>query len=148
MVAKKPHSISCSSIAVMSGLVALMLGSLILSTSYAGMPRFWAKDDSETTQFNECDHLTSAQRQQLIAAYENTRDEQKKRDLKERLEWFCQLSDDEQQRMRAAWQNMSTQERIALKKKLDATNDLDKRTQIRREILDKYNQQTVNGSRS
>jgi predicted Fe-S protein YdhL (DUF1289 family) len=54
------------------------------------------------------------------------------------MDWFCQLSNDEQQRMRIAWQNMSTQERNAIKKKLQTTTDLEKRAQIRRDILSKY----------
>lgn len=120
---------------------SIMLFALLLahSSSYAGIERFWMLNrNSDTPNLDECDNLTEEQQQQLIAAYQAARDEQKKRDLKRRMEWFCHLSDDEQQRMRLAWQNMSSQERLALKKKLDATTDLEKREQIRRDVLTKY----------
>lgn len=118
---------------------ALILISAWPLLSEAGMQRFWLHDrPADLPQFNECESLGDEQRQQLIAAYQATHDEQKKQELQRRIEWFCQLSADEQQRMRLAWQNMSTQDRLALKKKLDATTDVEKRTQIRREILAKY----------
>ncbi|GAA5015933.1 DUF3106 domain-containing protein [Acinetobacter puyangensis] len=108
--------------------------------SYAGLDRFWkaSKEDDIEQQFNECDHLTKEQQQQLISTYQSIREEEQQLNLKQRMDWFCQLSNDEQQRMRIAWQNMSTQERNALKKKLQTTTDLEKRAQIRRDILSKY----------
>ncbi|MCH4246428.1 hypothetical protein [Acinetobacter populi] len=108
--------------------------------SYAGLERFWkvSKEDDIEQQFNECDHLTKEQQQQLISTYQSIRDEEQQLNLKNRMDWFCQLSNDEQQRMRIAWQNMSTQERNAIKKKLQTTTDLEKRAQIRRDILSKY----------
>lgn len=120
----------------------VLMGSAI--TSYAGIERFWtmSKEDDIEKQFDECENLTKEQQHQLIATYQSLRDEEKKKDLKKRMDWFCKLPDDEQQRMRLAWQNMSTQERYQLKKKLESTTDLAKRAQIRKEILEKYS--TIN----
>ncbi|TXJ09584.1 MAG: restriction endonuclease [Acinetobacter sp.] len=112
------------------------------ATTHAGLERFWSisKDDvAVEEQLNECDHLNKEQQHQLITTYQSIRDEEQKLDLKKRMEWFCQLSDDEQQRMRLAWQNMSTQERNQLKKKLQTTTDSEKRNQIRHEVVKKYN---------
>lgn len=112
---------------------------LLAIPSYAGIERFWTlKDDPLEEPMNECESLTKEQQHQLINTYQAIRDEEKKLDLKKRMEWFCQLADDEQQRMRLAWQNMSTQERNLLKKKLQATTDNEQRNQIRREFLEKY----------
>lgn len=107
---------------------------------FAGMERFWAnKEDKKTVeQLDECDALTVEQRHQLIKAYQATRDEEFKLDLKKRMEWFCKLSDQEQDRMRVAWQNMNTTERNELKQKLQAANDLEERTEIRREFIERF----------
>lgn len=107
---------------------------------FAGMERFWAnKEDKKTVeQLDECDALTVEQRHQLIKAYQATRDEELKLDLRKRMEWFCKLSDQEQDRMRVAWQNMNTTERNELKQKLQAASNLEERTEIRREFIERF----------
>ena len=96
---------------------------------FAGMERFWAnKEDKKTVE----------QRHQLIKAYQATRDEELKLDLRKRMEWFCKLSDQEQDRMRVAWQNMNTTERNELKQKLQAASNLEERTEIRREFIERF----------
>ena len=107
---------------------------------FAGMERFWAnKEDQKTVkQLDECDTISVEQRHQLIKAYQATRDEELKLDLKKRMEWFCKLSDQEQDRMRVAWQNMNTTERNELKKKLQAASNLEERTEIRREFIERF----------
>ncbi|MFC3903086.1 hypothetical protein SAMN05421749_104168 [Acinetobacter marinus] len=117
--------------------------SLASPIGFAGMERFWAKKDEQKTieQFDECDALTAEQRHQLIQAYQASRDEEQKLDLKKRMEWFCKLSDQEQDRMRVAWQNMSTKERNELKQKLQAATDVEQRAEIRREFIERYESQ-------
>lgn len=114
----------------------------ICSVSYAGMERFWTlskdKDQEAIEQLDECENLSREQQHQLIKTYQSLRDEAQKLDLRKRMEWFCQLPDDEQDRMRIAWQNMSTTERNKLKKQLQNTTDLEKRAELRREIIEKY----------
>lgn len=114
--------------------------SLASPLGFAGMERFWAnKEDKKTVeQLDECDALTVEQRHQLIKAYQATRDEEFKLDLKKRMEWFCKLSDQEQDRMRVAWQNMNTTERNELKQKLQAASNLEERTEIRREFIERF----------
>ncbi|WP_374297054.1 restriction endonuclease [Acinetobacter sp.] len=114
--------------------------SLASPIGFAGMERFWAnKEDQKTVaQMDECDALTVEQRHQLVKAYQATRDAEQKLDLKKRMEWFCKLSDQEQDRMRVAWQNMNTSERNKLKQKLQAATDLAERTEIRREFIERF----------
>ena len=114
--------------------------SLASPIGFAGMERFWAnKEDQKTVkQLDECDAISVEQRHQLIKAYQATRDEELKLDLKKRMEWFCKLSDQEQDRMRVAWQNMNTTERNELKKKLQAASNLEERTEIRREFIERF----------
>ncbi len=124
---------------------ATCIALLLLNTtviSHAGIDRFWTRsknnDTEEKTQSKACKHLTQEQQQQLISTYQTILDDEKDLDLKKRMDWFCNLSNDEQQRMRLAWQNMSIQEREALKERLKSTSDLQKRAEIRREIIAKY----------
>lgn len=108
--------------------------------SYAGLERFWTlfSQDETEQQFNDCANLTHEQQQQLIQTYQSLRDDDKKFDLKKRMQWFCQLSDDQQQLMREAWQNMSTTERNQLRKKLETASNAEERAMIRQEFLMKY----------
>lgn len=111
----------------------------ITMTSNAGLDRFWMTNDKTTeNQLDECDSLDKEQQHVLITTYQSIRDEEAKLDLKKRMEWFCQLPDEEQQRMRTAWQNMSSSDRRLLKEKLQATTDAEKRTEIRRQFIQKY----------
>ncbi|KAA8732720.1 restriction endonuclease [Acinetobacter qingfengensis] len=109
------------------------------AVSYAGMERFWtlSGDDTEA-QLSECKNLDKTQQQQLIQAYQAMRDDQQKLDLKKRMEWFCGLSEQEQQKMRLAWQNLSSKERNHLKKQFDSTTDPIKREQLRQQLITQY----------
>lgn len=108
--------------------------------SYAGLERFWVlfNNDNPDPQLNDCENLTQEQQQQLIQTYQSLRDDEKKLDLKKRMQWFCQQSDDQQQLMREAWQNMSTTERNLLRKKLETASNAEERAMIRQEFLMKY----------
>ena len=107
---------------------------------FAGMERLRANNEYKKTveQLDECDAISVEQRHQLIKAYKATLDEELKLDLKKRMEWFCKLSDQEQDRMRVAWQNMNTSELNKLKQKLQAATDLAERTEIRREFIERF----------
>lgn len=121
-----------------SCLITLFMSFTVVS--YAGLERFWVllgKDD-DTIVANECENLTQQQQQQLIQTYQSLRDDEKKLDLKKRMEWFCNLSEDEQFQMREAWQNMSTAERTQLREKLETASSAQERAEIRREFLSKY----------
>lgn len=109
--------------------------------SYAGLERFWVLlgKDNDTSINNECDNLTQQQQQQLIETYQSLRDDEKKLDLRKRMEWFCKLPQNEQYQMREAWQNMSSAERIQLREKLETASSAQERAEIRREFLSKYN---------
>lgn len=109
--------------------------------SYAGIERFWTffnDSDEVETQIDDCENLTQAQQQQLIQNYQSLRDDEKKLDLKKRMQWFCQLPDDQQQLMREAWQNMSTTQRKDLRKQLETASTAEQRALIRQEFLIKY----------
>ena len=116
----------------------VLFGSAALS--YAGLDRFWVlfgQDDTHS-QVNDCENLTQEQQQQLIQTYQSLKDEDKKFDLKKRMQWFCQLPDNQQQLMREAWQNMSSSQRNELRKKLETAVDSEERALIRQEFLMKY----------
>ena len=108
--------------------------------SYAGLERFWLflnQDDTEH-QISECVNLTHEQQQHLIQTYQALKDDEKKLDLKKRMDWFCQLPDDQQQLMREAWQNTGSHERNELRKKLETAENPEERAMIRQEFLLKY----------
>ena len=122
-----------SSICIVSFFMGMTAG------SYAGLERFWVLLGKEDNNASECENLTQQQQQQLIQTYQSIRDEEKKLDLKKRMEWFCNLSSNEQLQMREAWQNMSTSERTELRAKLETATSVQERAEIRREFLSKYN---------
>ena len=121
-----------------SAVCCTLLGTTALS--YAGLERFWLLFNSEEneTQQTNCDSLTHEQQQTLIQNYQTLKDEDSKLDLQKRMAWFCQLSSQEQQLMREAWQNMSTTARTELRKKLETANTPEERTSIRQAFLMKY----------
>ena len=115
-----------------------LLGTTALS--YAGLERFWLfsnNEDHEVQQTN-CDNLTHELQQALIQTYQTLKDEDSRLDLQKRMAWFCQLSDEEQQVMREAWQNMSTAARTQLRQKLETATTAEERTSIRQAFLMKY----------
>lgn len=121
--------------------IALLLSCLSWhSISHAGASRNWltSKTESEEQRTESCEELSKEQRQALIAKYYATQDEDAQQDLKQRFEWFCQLSDAEQQHLRFAWQSMNSKERQELKQLLQNTQDPEQRRKIRQSILQKY----------
>ena len=53
------------------------------------------------------------------------------------MDWFTQLPEQEKQKMRDTWQQMSTQERRDLRVRMQKA-DADERVNIRNEYINKY----------
>ena len=53
------------------------------------------------------------------------------------MDWFTQLPEQEKQKMRETWQQMSTQERRDLRVRMQKA-DADERVNIRNEYINKY----------
>jgi cobalamin biosynthesis Mg chelatase CobN len=66
------------------------------------------------------EYLIENEQRALIKRYESLKDEPKDQsvDLQQRMDWFTQLPEQEKQKMRDAWQKMSTQERNDLRKRM------------------------------
>lgn len=121
--------------------LALLLSCLSWqSVSHASASRTWLtpKVESEEQGSESCEELSKEQRQALIDKYSASQNEDAQHDLKQRFEWFCQLSDAEQQHLRFAWQSMNSKERQELKQLLQSTQDPEQRRKIRQSILQKY----------
>ncbi|WP_130802438.1 DUF3106 domain-containing protein [Acinetobacter ihumii] len=121
--------------------IALALCALsFLQTSFAGFERFWIFSKNADTQVNETwNTLSENEQRALIKRYESLKDAPKDQnvDLQQRMEWFTQLPEQEKQKMRDAWQKMSTQERNDLRKRMQKA-PLDERAAIREEYIEKY----------
>jgi hypothetical protein len=92
-----------------------------LQTSFAGFERFWifSKVQIPKSMKRGIPYHENEQRA-LIKRYESLKDEPKDQsvDLQQRMDWFTQLPEQEKQKMRDAWQKMSTQERNDLRKRM------------------------------
>ena len=121
--------------------IALALCALsFLQTSFAGFERFWIFSKSADTKVNETwNTLSENEQRALIKRYESLKDEPKDQsvDLQQRMDWFTQLPEQENQKMRDAWQKMSTQERNDLRKRMQKA-PLEERAAIREEYIEKY----------
>lgn len=121
--------------------IALALCALsFLQTSFAGFERFWIFSKSADTKVNETwNTLSENEQRALIKRYESLKDEPKDQsvDLQQRMDWFTQLPELEKQKMRDAWQKMSTQERNDLRKRMQKA-PLEERAAIREEYIEKY----------
>lgn len=61
------------------------------------------------------------------------------------MDWFTQLPEQEKQKMREVWQQMSTAERNEMRKKMQKASTSDERNEIREQYMVKY-QQNITGS--
>ncbi|MFB2538065.1 MULTISPECIES: hypothetical protein [unclassified Acinetobacter] len=120
-------------------LYCILAISTALTQGHASASRSWlVKSDDTEQQFAECESLSKEQRQELIAKYRSIENDAEKAELKQRFEWFCQLSEQQQEHMRFAWQSMSSKERQQLRVQLKNTPDPQQRAKIRQDILAKY----------
>ena len=121
--------------------LALILCSLsFLQTSFAGFERFWIFSKDANTQVDDTWNAMSEEEQRaVIKRYQSLKElpANQSANLQQRMDWFNQLPDAEKQKMREAWQKMSTQERNDLRQRMLKANG-EERTAIREEYMNKY----------
>lgn len=122
----------------------LMLGTLFfLQTSSARFDSFWPfsthKNDITPVDDN-WNELSTQQQESLLQRYQNLKDipEAQRSALQQKMDWFTQLPEDEQQKMREAWQQMNNAERQQMKKQMQQASSKEERDQIREDYLNKY----------
>ena len=59
------------------------------------------------------------------------------------MDWFTQLPDQEKQKMREVWQQMSSTERNELRKKMQKALTTEQRNDIREQYMLKYQANTI-----
>ncbi|MEB3766258.1 DUF3106 domain-containing protein [Acinetobacter sp. MD2] len=122
----------------------LALFSLVfLQTGFAGFERFWpfhSKSDSIAQTDDNWNELSTDQQKQLLSRYQNLKDlpTTKSESLENRMNWFAQLPEQEQQKMREAWQQMSTQQRQEMRERMQNATTVDERNSIRQEYIQKF----------
>ena len=117
-----------------------------LQTSFAGFERFWIFSKDANTQVNETwDNLSEDEQKALIKRYQNLKEmpADQNNNLQQRMDWFTQLPEQDKQKMREVWQQMSTTERNELRKKMQKASTSDQRNEIREEYMQKYQATTV-----
>lgn len=113
----------------------------MLLTSFSG----FVLADTESKKANDLvnttnwQQLSAEQRMDILKSYQvlHQLDDKDRQNLQQQLDWFSQLSRQQQQRMREAWQNMSESEREYWKAQLKSAS-VEDRNEIREKILDKY----------
>ncbi len=117
-----------------------------LQTSFAGFERFWIFSKDANTQVNETwDALSEDEQKVLIKRYQNLKElpTEQSAALQQRMDWFTQLPEQEKQKMREAWQQMSTSERNEMRKKMQKASTSDERNEIREKYIQKYQPSSV-----
>ncbi|WP_010115328.1 DUF3106 domain-containing protein [Acinetobacter sp. P8-3-8] len=117
-----------------------------LQTSFAGFERFWIFSKDANTQVNETwDNLSEDEQKALIKRYQNLKEipADQNNTLQQRMDWFTQLPEQDKQKMREVWQQMSTTERNELRKKMQKASTSEQRNEIREEYMQKYQPTTV-----
>ena len=117
-----------------------------LQTSFAGFERFWIFSKDANSQVNETwDNLSEDEQKALIKRYQNLKEipADQNNTLQQRMDWFTQLPEQDKQKMREVWQQMSTTERNELRKKMQKASTSEQRNEIREEYMQKYQPTTV-----
>ncbi len=112
-----------------------------LQTSFAGFERFWIFSKDANTQVNETwDGLSEEEQKALIKRYQNLKEIPTSQGvtLQQRMDWFNQLPEQEKQKMREVWQQMSSSERNEMRKKMQKATTTEQRNDIREEYMLKY----------
>lgn len=121
--------------------LALILCSLsFLQTSFAGFERFWIFSKDANAQVDDTwDALSEEEQRAVIKRYQSLKElpANQSTNLQQRMDWFTQLPEAEKQKMREAWQKMSTQERKDLRERMLKASG-EERTAIREEYMNKY----------
>ena len=117
-----------------------------LQTSFAGFERFWIFSKDANTQVNETwDGLSEEEQKALIKRYQNLKEIPTNQSvaLQQRMDWFTQLPEQEKQKMREVWQQMSSSERNEMRQKMQKATTAEQRNDIREEYMQKYQLNTV-----
>ena len=117
-----------------------------LQTSFAGFERFWIFSKDANSQVNETwDALSEEEQKALIKRYQNLKEipTDQSTALQQRMDWFTQLPDQEKQKMREVWQQMSSTERNELRKKMQKALTTEQRNDIREQYMLKYQANTI-----
>ena len=117
-----------------------------LQTSFAGFERFWVFSKDANSQVNETwDALSEEEQKALIKRYQNLKEipTDQSTALQQRMDWFTQLPDQEKQKMREVWQQMSSTERNELRKKMQKALTTEQRNDIREQYMLKYQVNTI-----
>ncbi|AYO54825.1 DUF3106 domain-containing protein [Acinetobacter wuhouensis] len=117
-----------------------------LQTSFAGFERFWIFSKDANTQVNETwDGLSEEEQKALIKRYQNLKEIPTNQSvaLQQRMDWFTQLPEQEKQKMREVWQQMSSSERNEMRQKMQKATTAEQRNDIREEYIQKYQLNTV-----
>lgn len=117
-----------------------------LQTSFAGFERFWVFSKDSNSQVNEAwDSLSEDEQKALIKRYQNLKEipADQSNTLQQRMDWFTQLPEQDKQKMREVWQQMSTTERNDLRKKMQKASTSEQRNEIREQYMQKYQTNAV-----
>lgn len=112
-----------------------------LQTSFAGFERFWIFSKDANTQVNDTwDTLSDDEQRALIKRYQNLKEipEEQSVALQQKMDWFTQLPDEEKQKMREVWQQMSSTERNEMRQKMQKAETAGQRNELRTEYIQKY----------
>ena len=116
-----------------------------LQTSFAGFERFWIFSKGADTQVNETwNALSEDEQRALIKRYQSLKEipEKESSALQQRMDWFTQLPEQDKQKMREVWQQMSISERNEMRQRMQKASP-DERISIREEYMHKYLQTTA-----
>ena len=112
-----------------------------LQTSFAGIERFWSFSKAQdNTQDETWEQLSSDEQRALIKSYQSLKElpATQNDNLQQRMDWFTQLPEQEKQKMREAWQQMSSTERAEMRKKMEKASTAEQRAEIRAQYLQKH----------
>ncbi|RYL24945.1 DUF3106 domain-containing protein [Acinetobacter piscicola] len=112
-----------------------------LQTSFAGFERLWIFSKDADTQVNDTwDTLSDDEQRALIKRYQNLKEipESQSVALQQRMDWFTQLPEEEKQKMREVWQQMSSSERNEMRNKMQKATTAVQRNELREEYIQKY----------
>ena len=127
-------------------LVLVLCAVGFLQTSFAGFDRFWIfSKDTDAKSDAGWESLSDDEQRALIKRYQTLKETPEVQNvaLQQRMDWFNQLPEQEKQKMREAWQQMSSAERNEMRKKIQQATTNAQRTEIREHYLQKYDQNTV-----
>lgn len=116
--------------------IFLIISSLfIFHNSYAGLTDlFHSTQKNEVITDDNWNQLTPEQQQSLLARYPKHQ-----KQLQQRMDWFTQLPEDEQQKMRDVWQNMNTKSRQEMRIRMQKAKTKKQRDEVRKYYMEKFN---------